>query len=137
MAKGRSADSQLIDRARGARKNAYSPYSKVRIGAAVLTSDGHIFTGCNIENSSFGLSNCAERTAVFKAVSEGHRRLDAIAIVGESEDFTKPCGACRQVLIQFGPEMRVIRRGLDGFSSDDRIGDLLPDAFNPDSLGSK
>lgn len=131
MVKRKPSDAELIKRAKKARQNAYSPYSKVRIGAAVLTSDGKIFAGCNIENSSFGLSNCAERTAVFKAVSEGHKKLEAIAIVGESEDFTRPCGACRQVLVEFGPEMRVIRRGVDGFSSDLSIAELLPEAFNP------
>lgn len=135
--KKRPSDSELIRRAKEARENAYSPYSGVKIGAAVRTAHGNIFTGCNIENSSFGLSNCAERTAVFKAVSEGHRKLEAIAIVGESEDFTRPCGACRQVLIQFGPEMRVVRRGLDGFSSDLSLSDLLPDAFNPTNLTKK
>lgn len=137
MVSRRPSDAELIRMATEAREKAYSPYSNVRIGAAVLTSDGKIFTGCNIENSSFGLSNCAERTAVFKAVSEGHRKIDAIAIVGESEDFTKPCGACRQVLIQFGSQMRVIRRGVDGFSSDHTINDLLPEAFNPTSLTKK
>ncbi len=137
MLKRHPSDSELIRRAREARENAFSPYSNVKIGAAVLTSDGKVFTGCNIENSSFGLSNCAERTAVFKAVSEGHRRLAVIAIVGESEDFTKPCGACRQVLIQFGSKMRVVRSGLDGSRSELRIGDLLPEAFNPTSMAKK
>ncbi len=137
MAKRHPSVAELIRRAKEARKNAYSPYSNVRIGAAVLTSDGKIFTGCNIENASFGLSNCAERTAVFKAVSEGHRKLEAVAIVGESEDFTRPCGACRQVLIEFGPEMRVIRRGIDGFSSDLSINDLLPEPFSPTFLAKK
>ncbi len=137
MAKTKLPLAELIRRAKEARKNAYSPYSKVIIGAAVLTSDGKIFTGCNIENSSFGLSNCAERTAVFKAVSEGHRKLEAVAIVGESEDFTRPCGACRQVLVEFGPEMRVIRRGIDGFSSDLSIKALLPEPFGPTFLAKK
>lgn len=137
MVKRKPSDAELIKRAKKARQNAYSPYSKVRIGAAVLTSDGKIFAGCNIENSSFGLSICAERTAVFKAVSEGHKKLEAIAIVGESEDFTRPCGACRQVLVEFGPEMRVIRRGVDGFSSDLSIAELLPEAFNPTFLTKK
>jgi cytidine deaminase len=137
VVKRKPSDAELIKRAKKARQNAYSPYSKVRIGAAVLTSDGKIFAGCNIENSSFGLSNCAERTAVFKAVSEGHKKLEAIAIVGESEDFTRPCGACRQVLVEFGPEMRVIRRGADGFSSDLSIAELLPEAFKPTFLTKK
>lgn len=125
---------ELVERARSARKNAYSPYSKVKIGAAVLTSGGQIYTGCNIENSSFSASNCAERTAIFKAVSEGERRIVAIAVFGESEDFTKPCGVCRQVMVQFNPAMKVLRRGLDGFSVDTTADALLPEAFNPEGL---
>jgi len=105
----------------------------VRIGAAVL-ADGKIYTGCNIENSSFGLSNCAERTAIFKAVSEGHTRLKALAVVGESEDYTKPCGACRQVMVQFSPRLKIIRVGLDGYRSDTTVNKLLPESFNPRGL---
>lgn len=127
----------LVDAAKKARAHAYSPYSGVKIGAAVLTSDGSVFAGTNIENSSYGLSCCAERTAVFKAVSEGNRKIVAIAVVGKSEEFTKPCGACRQVLVEFNPRMKVLRRGLDGFSEDDTAESLLPDHFNPPELAGK
>jgi len=124
----------LVEAAKRARANAYSPYSKVKIGAAVLTSDGSIYSGTNIENASYGLACCAERTAIFKAVSDGKRNLVAIAIVGKSEDFTSPCGACRQVMVEFNPKMRVLRRGLDGFSEDGTASTLLPEHFNPPGL---
>jgi cytidine deaminase len=124
----------LVKAARKARTNAYSPYSGVKIGAAVITSKGKVFTGCNIENSSYGLSCCAERTAIFKAVSEGSRDIVAIAIVGKSEDFTSPCGACRQVMVEYNPKMKVLRRGTNGFSVDTTAGLLLPSHFNPREL---
>jgi cytidine deaminase len=127
----------LIKKARAAMKLAYSPYSGVRIGAAVLSEDGRIFTGCNVENVSYGLSCCAERTAVFKAVSEGCRRLVAMAVVGKSEEFTSPCGACRQVMVEFNPKMKVFRRGTDGFSSDTTAERLLPSAFRPKGLSKR
>ncbi len=102
-----------------------------------MTSRGHVFTGCNIENSSYGLSCCAERTAVFKAVSEGHRDIVAIAVVGKSADFTKPCGACRQVMFEYNPEMKVLRRGTDGFKADTTANELLPSAFSPPELSRR
>jgi len=133
-----SPEEELIRRAREARSKAYSPYSRVKIGAAVLTRDGSIYAGCNIENSSYGLSNCAERTAIFKAVSEGRRDLVSMSIVGDSEDFTTPCGACRQVMVQFNPRLRIIRVGLDdGYRSETTAEKLLPEAFNPSSLAKK
>lgn len=89
-------------------KNAYAPYSKFKVGAALLCADGTVFTGCNIENASYGAANCAERTAVFKAVSEGYRDFSAIAIVSSSGEETFPCGICRQVLAEFAPNIRVI-----------------------------
>ncbi len=128
---------ELVEAAKKARLRAYSPYSGVKIGAAVLTSGGSIFTGANIENASYGLSCCAERAAMFKAVSEGERNILAIAVVGKSEDFTKPCGACRQVMVEFNPKMKVLRRGLDGFSEDGTAGALLPAHFNPPELARK
>ena len=134
MTRKGSPEEELIRRAREARSNAYSPYSGVKIGAAVLTRDGSIYAGCNIENSSYGLSNCAERTAIFKAVSEGRRELISISIVGKSEEFTRPCGACRQVMVQFNPRLRIVRVGLDGYRSETTAEKLLPEAFNPSSL---
>ena len=127
----------LVEAAKKARLNAYSPYSGVKIGAAVLTSNGRIYSGANVENASYGLACCAERTAIFKAVSEGNRDLVAIAIVGKSEDFTKPCGACRQVMVEFNPRLKVLRRGLDGFAEDGTAGSLLPAHFKPRELSKK
>ena len=95
---------KLILSAKEAREFAYAPYSNFKVGAAVLTDDGKIYTGCNIENASYGATNCAERTAIFKAVSEGHKIIKAIAIMGSSEDFTYPCGICRQVISEFASE---------------------------------
>ena len=92
---------ELISNALSFREKAYVPYSKFKVGAAVLTEDGTIYGGCNIENASFGATNCAERTAIFKAVSEGHKVIKAIAIVGDTNTYTYPCGICRQVISEF------------------------------------
>lgn len=97
---------KLIAAAKAAQRNAHAPYSKFRVGAALLTKSGKVYTGVNVENASYGLTVCAERTAVFKAVSEGHRKFSAIAVVAPSASLS-PCGACRQVLAEFG-EMVVI-----------------------------
>ena len=134
---GKDRFGPLVEAARKARAHAYSPYSGVKIGAAVLTSDGSVFTGANIENASYGLACCAERTAIFKAVSEGKRKIVAIAVVGESEDFTRPCGACRQVMVEFNPRMKVLRRGIDGFAEEDTAAELLPAHFGPARLARK
>jgi cytidine deaminase len=134
---GKDRFGPLVEAARKARAHAYSPYSGVRIGAAVLTSDGSIFTGANVENASYGLACCAERTAIFKAVSEGKRKIVAIAVVGKSEDFTRPCGACRQVMVEFNPRMKVLRRGIDGFAEEDTAAELLPAHFGPAGLARK
>jgi cytidine deaminase len=127
----------LVEVAKKARANAYSPYSGVKIGAAVLASDGSIFSGTNIENASYGLACCAERTAIFKAVSEGKRNIIAIAVVGKSEDFTSPCGMCRQVMVEFNPRMKILRRGLDGFSEDATASSLIPKYFKPAELAKR
>jgi cytidine deaminase len=129
--------SSLVVAAKKSRAHAYAPYSGAKIGAAVLTSGGKIFSGANVENASYGLACCAERTAIFKAVSEGDRDIVAIAVVGKSEDFTKPCGACRQVMVEFNPKMKVLRRGLDGFSKDETAESLLPEPFNPPELARR
>ena len=134
---GKDRFGPLVEAARKARAHAYSPYSGVKIGAAILTSDGSIFTGANVENASYGLACCAERTAIFKAVSEGKRKIVAIAVVGESEDFTRPCGACRQVMVEFNPRMKVLRRGIDGFAEEDTAAELLPAHFGPAGLARK
>ena len=98
----------LIRRARLAKKYSHSPYSKFRVGAALLAASGKIYSGCNIENSSFSLTICAERTALFKAISEGSKKFKAIAIVSDSDDYIPPCGACRQVMLDLAPDMEVI-----------------------------
>lgn len=98
----------LIIEAKKAMTYAYVPYSNFKVGAALLTESGHVYTGCNIENASFGATNCAERTAIFKAVSEGEHKFVKIAVVSSSEEHTFPCGICRQVMAEFMPEGEVI-----------------------------
>lgn len=125
----------LLARAEEARAHAYAPYSKFTVGAALLTEDGQVFTGCNVENASYSLTNCAERVAVGKAVSEGVRRFRAVAVVGpRSPEACAPCGSCRQVLYEFGPEMEVITGGAAGEPRSQRVSELLPSAFGPHSL---
>lgn len=123
----------LIKKALEAKERAYVPYSNFHVGAAVITEDNQIFTGCNIEIASYSPTICAERTAIFKAVSEGHRSIKAIAIVGDA-DMTYPCGVCRQVLREFGSSARIII----GNSVDDykeyNLDDLLPHSFGPEDL---
>jgi len=119
---------ELIERAKKARENAYAPYSKFKVGAAILTEDGEVYTGVNVENASFGLSVCAERVALFKAVSDGKRSFKAIAVVADTEEPVPPCGACRQVLSEFG-DMEVIMANLKGDVKIARLRDLLPDSF--------
>ncbi len=123
---------ELIDAARKAQLLSYSPYSRFGVGAALRTVDGRVFTGCNIENASYGLTNCAERTAVFKAVSEGYRQFDAIAIA--ADQIAWPCGACRQVLNEFAPELLVIVADAQGSKYCRRLSELLPEGFGPDKL---
>ena len=135
----RLTDEELLEEARLARKMAYTPYSHFRVGAALLGKNGKIYRGCNIENTAYTPTICAERTAVFKAVSEGVREFDAIAVVGGPEGGglcgTTPCGVCRQVLSEFAPpELRVILQDDDGKIRRLTLGDLLPFAFRPDVL---
>jgi cytidine deaminase len=99
--------SHLIEKAKKASRKAYAPYSNYKVGAALLTKSGKVYTGCNIENSSYGLTNCAERTAVFKAVSEGEMEFEEMVIYADSPNLPTPCGACRQVLSEFGPELKI------------------------------
>ena len=126
-------DETLLALARDAMKRSYSPYSSYPVGAAILCTDGRIFQGCNVENASFGLSNCAERTAVFKAVSEGAVSFEAIAIAAKTKAW--PCGACRQVLNEFSPHMRVLVTW-DGHVEEMNLSELLPGGFGPDSMHS-
>lgn len=120
----------LVKAAAEARSNAYSPYSKFRVGAALLTEDGQVFTGVNVENASFGATCCAERTAIFKAVSEGRKKVKTIAIASDSDDFIFPCGICRQVLAEFGDrDTKVICSNRSGDYKEYFLEDLLPNAF--------
>ena len=122
----------LARKAIDASQRAYAPYSKFKVGAALLAEDGRVFTGCNVENASYGLTNCAERTAVFKAVSEGATRFAAVAIAGGVGDVAMPCGACRQVLAEFCPPDAPVRCvSLDGsIVKDFTVGELLPGVFS-------
>lgn len=127
---------ELIEKAREAQKMAYPPYSHYYVGAALLTKDGTIYTGCNVENASYGLTICAERTAVFKAISEGKREIEAIVIV--TKDGGMPCGACRQVLNEFNPKMIVIAADERGYIHYEKtLSQLLTDAFGPANLAEK
>lgn len=125
---------ELINRALEAQKMAYVPYSGFRVGAALLTEDNKIYSGCNIEISSYSPTICAERTAIFKAVSEGHRKIKAIAVVGDS-NYTFPCGVCRQVLREFGKNANIIiANSLDDYKIF-TLDDILPYSFGPEDLG--
>ena len=119
----------LIDMALKAMENAYAPYSGFKVGAALLCSDKKVYTGCNIENSSYGASNCAERTAIFKAVSEGEREFEKIAIVSSSGAFTFPCGICRQVLSEFMYDKTVVLFSEKDGIREFKVKELLPEAF--------
>ena len=122
---------QLIQAAKEARKHAYAPFSHFAVGAAVLTASQKIYCGCNIENSSFGLTNCAERTAIFKAVSEGVRKIAAIAVVADTKGAVSPCGACRQVLAEFcDQDTKIYLSNLHGVTEEWTIEQLLPGAFH-------
>ena len=121
---------KLVDEAFIASENAYVPYSRFRVGAALLTKDGQIFQGCNIENASFGLTNCAERTAIFKAVSEGYRDFECLAVYGDTKEPISPCGACRQVMVEFfKSDSKVILIAEDKSTVEMTVGELLPYSF--------
>ncbi len=127
----RLPQNEMLNKAREAMEYAYVPYSHYKVGACLLTEDGHMYTGCNVENASYGLTNCAERTAVFKAVSEGHRKFQAIAIAAEKAP-PWPCGACRQVLSEFCADIPVFITW-DGHTDQSTLKELLPHSFSPAS----
>ncbi len=134
MTEPRERLEELVVAAREARERAYAPYSRFFVGAAILADDGRVFTGANVENASYGLSMCAERTAVHHAVAQGMRRLVAVAVSASGETPAWPCGACRQVLHEFGPEAIVVTEAPDGRREERTLPQLLPDAFGPDDL---
>jgi len=131
-AKGLSSKQRerLVREARKVMKQAHAPYSRFRVGAAMLTAKGELFTGCNVENASYGLSNCAERTAIFRAVAQSGPRLEilAIAVVNDHGIPCSPCGACRQVIYEFGPDAIVYFQGAAGWK-ESHITELLPEGF--------
>ena len=120
----------LVEAARRARGNAVATFSRFKVGAALEAADGTIVTGCNVENATYGLTICAERVAMFKALSEGHRRFSRVAIVADTEAPTPPCGACRQILWEFGGDLEVILANLTHEKGVHRLKDLLPLPFD-------
>ena len=126
---------QLIEEAKKARDKAYVPYSKFGVGAALLTNDGKVYQGCNIENAAYSMCNCAERTALFKAYSEGDRDFQMMAVVADTDRPCSPCGACRQVISELCPsDMKVILTNLKGDVKELTVAELLPGAFSPEDL---
>lgn len=121
---------KLINTARASRERAYAPYSGFKVGAALLTTEGRLYTGCNIENASYGLSICAERVALFKAVSNGERHFAALAVISDGDNYCTPCGACRQVLAEFGGNTEVYMCNQRGEFIRQTIAELLPLTFS-------
>lgn len=130
-------DRELVREAIEAKKNAYVPYSNFPVGAALLTKEGKVYRGCNIECASYGGTNCAERTAIFKAVSEGDRNIEAIAVVSDLDDYTYPCGICRQVIVEYGRDIKLIIGKSEEEFKVYTINDLLPNSFTPEDLEKK
>jgi cytidine deaminase len=124
----------LIAAARAARENAHAPYSNFRVGAALRAKSGRVFGGCNVENSTYGLTVCAERVAIFKAMSEGERGFNAIAVVTDAGTLTPPCGACRQLLWEFCGDVPVVLANLKGAVEVHRMKDLFPKPFDSSSF---
>lgn len=132
MAETSVTPAELIRLARAARQHAYAPYSHYRVGAAVLTADGHVFTGCNVENAEFGSTVCAERVAIWSAVATGHREFTMLAVV--TSNGGAPCGSCRQVLVEFAPDMTVLIADTEHLHRQVTVRDLLPHFFGPQDL---
>ena len=124
----------LISAARQARENAHAPYSNFRVGAALRAASGRIFGGCNVENATYGLTVCAERIAIFKAISEGERGFDAIAVVTDTDRLTPPCGACRQLIWEFCGDVPVILANLNGKTEVIPMRELYPKPFDSSNL---
>lgn len=123
-------DEALVAAATAVRENAHATFSKFKVGAAVLDDAGRIFTGCNVENATYGLTICAERVAIFKAVSEGARRFTKVAVVADTAELTPPCGACRQILWEFCGDVPVVMANLHGKTETLQLGTLFPRAFD-------
>ena len=125
-----SLQTRLLRSAKKVMKNAHAPYSKFRVGAAILLSNGKVFTGCNVENASYGMTNCAERTAIFSAVAQLGPKIEirAVSVVNDQDVPCSPCGACRQVIYEFGPDATIFFQGVDG-PRQAHITELLPEGF--------
>ena len=130
-------DKELVKAASDASKNAYSPYSRFPVGAALMLSDGTVITGCNVENASYGLTNCAERTAIFTAIASGRKDFVKMAIYASTDEFVSPCGACRQVMFEFAPEMTLLLSDRDLNSRVATVKELLPFGFGSTALPAK
>lgn len=132
----REVQDKLIQTAYEAKAFSYAPYSDFHVGAALLCEDGSVYTGCNIENAAFTPTNCAERTAIFKAVSEGRQDFKAIAIVGDKDEFLAPCGVCRQVMAEFvrPDSFVIIMTKADGTVKKVKLSELFPESFSPRNL---
>lgn len=126
---------ELVERALEMRRFSYAPYSHFRVGAALECQDGSVYTGCNVENAAYGSSLCAERTALVKAVSQGRRRFVRLAVAGDSADYCWPCGACRQMLREFGTDLEVLAANREGAYVAISLEELLPHSFGPETLG--
>ena len=130
IAKMRHSDQELIDAATAVRENAYAPFSDFRVGSALETDDGEVIAGCNVESASYGLTVCAERVAIWKAISQGKRKIKHIAVVADTEELTPPCGVCRQIIWEFGGDIPVILSNLKGKVEVVQMRELLPRAFD-------
>jgi cytidine deaminase len=134
MSAGKANNDALLAAARAARENAVATFSKFRVGAALRAKSGKVYTGCNVENASYGLTICAERVAIFKALSEGERGFDAIAVVTDADKLTPPCGACRQIIWEFCGDAEVILGNLKGKTEVHRMSALFPLPFDISNL---
>lgn len=123
-------DLELIEAAKNVREKAYAPYSNFKVGAALRTKEGKVFTGCNVESASYGLTVCAERVAIWKAVSEGETEFETIAVVADTHELTPPCGVCRQIIWEFCGDVPVLFANLEGKNETVTMSELLPRAFD-------
>ena len=124
------SDQELIEAAKAVRENSYAPFSEFRVGAAIEMEDGSIIAGCNVESASYGLTVCAERVAIWKAISDGKHEIKHLAVVADTEDLTPPCGVCRQIIWEFGGNVPVTLANLNGKRETVEMKDLLPRAFD-------
>ncbi|HEY8561750.1 MAG TPA: cytidine deaminase [Pyrinomonadaceae bacterium] len=127
-------DQELIEAARAVRARAHAPFSGFKVGAALETESGDVVTGCNVENASYGLTMCAERVAIFKAISEGEKQFARLAVVADTEELTPPCGACRQIIWEFCGDIPVIMSNLNEKTETVKMSELLPRAFDANFL---